>query len=82
MADRTDRRTDHARRRRVDQLIARVRRARDEIVDKGLEAVHGPEPGDAEPRDAEPRQDGVARADPPRASDDGAKPRPVSPADS
>jgi hypothetical protein len=77
VADRTDRRTDHARRRRVDQLIARVRRARDEIVDKGLEAVHGPKP-----RDAPPRDDGVAHADPPRVPDDGAKPRPVTPADS
>jgi hypothetical protein len=42
----TDRRTDHARRRRVDQLIARVRRARDEIIDRGLDAVHGPESRD------------------------------------
>jgi hypothetical protein len=43
MTDGTDRCIDHARRRRVDQLIARVRRARAEIVDRGLDAVHGPE---------------------------------------
>jgi hypothetical protein len=43
MKNGTDRRIDHARRRRVDQLIARVRRARAEIVDRGLDAVHGPE---------------------------------------
>jgi hypothetical protein len=46
MMDGRDRRTDHARRRRVDMLIARVRSARDEIVDRGLDAVHGPRPAE------------------------------------
>jgi hypothetical protein len=36
----TDRRIDHARRRRIEQLIARVRNARAEIVNRGLDAVH------------------------------------------
>jgi hypothetical protein len=54
----TDRRIDHARRRRVDQLIARVRRAQAEIIDRGLDAVHGPEPRDrAVPDDDAPPED-------------------------
>jgi hypothetical protein len=56
MTDSSDRRTDPARRRRVELLIGRVRNARDEIVARGLDAVHGPrsperdtEAGDAPP---------------------------------
>jgi hypothetical protein len=37
--DRPERRTDHARRDRVDQLIRRVRSAQEEIVERGLDAV-------------------------------------------
>jgi hypothetical protein len=40
MTDRQDRRTNHALRRRIDQLIARVQAAREEIVERGLDAVH------------------------------------------
>ena len=58
MTNGTDRRIDHARRRRVDQLIARVRRAQEEIIDRGLDAVHGPEPRDrAVPDDDAPPED-------------------------
>jgi hypothetical protein len=59
MTDRPDRRTDHARRRRVDQLLARVRSARDEIIDRGLDAVHGPRPRDGA---------GTKRTPPPKGS--------------
>ncbi|HEX2104360.1 MAG TPA: hypothetical protein VHF51_11965 [Solirubrobacteraceae bacterium] len=52
MTDETERRTDLARRRRVDQLLERVRSARDEIIDRGLDAVHGQRSRDGE--DPEP----------------------------
>jgi hypothetical protein len=39
VTDRRERRTDHALRRRVDQLLHRVHRAREEIVERGLDAV-------------------------------------------
>jgi hypothetical protein len=35
-----ERRTNHALRRRIDQLIGRVRQAEAEIVERGLDAVH------------------------------------------
>ena len=41
MTDRTDRRKNHALRRRVDQMVERVHEARAEIVERGLTAVHG-----------------------------------------
>jgi hypothetical protein len=37
--DRPERRTNHALRRRIDQLIGRVRSAEEEIVQRGLDAV-------------------------------------------
>jgi hypothetical protein len=37
--DRPERRTNHALRRRIDQLIHRVRSAQEEIVERGLDAV-------------------------------------------
>jgi hypothetical protein len=40
MSERTDRRTNAALRRRIDHLLARVRESRDEIVERGLSAVH------------------------------------------
>jgi hypothetical protein len=40
VTDRRDRRTDQALRRRIDQLLGRVRAAREEIVERGLDAVH------------------------------------------
>jgi hypothetical protein len=72
MTDRTDRRTDHARRRRVDLLLARVRSARDEIIGRGLEAVH-PSP----PREqAVPEASGdEADAKPPAPRADGSAPK-------
>jgi hypothetical protein len=36
----TERRRNHALRRRIDQLLGRVRDAQDEIVQRGLSAVH------------------------------------------
>jgi hypothetical protein len=36
-----ERRTNHALRRRIDQLLHRVQDARAEIVRRGLDAVHG-----------------------------------------
>jgi hypothetical protein len=37
--DRPERRTNHALRHRIDQLIGRVRSAEEEIVERGLDAV-------------------------------------------
>jgi hypothetical protein len=57
MTEGTDRRTDHARRRRVEMLIAHVRSARDEIIDRGLDAVHvsrARDRADAPPRPPKP----------------------------
>jgi hypothetical protein len=42
----TERRRNHALRRRIDQLLGRVRAAQDEIVERGLSAVHDAPPGD------------------------------------
>lgn len=39
MTDSEDRRTNHALRRRIDQLLGRVRAAQEEIVERGLDAV-------------------------------------------
>jgi hypothetical protein len=44
MADRQDRRTNYTLRRRIDELLRRVRESRQEIVERGLEAVHKDEP--------------------------------------
>jgi hypothetical protein len=40
VTDNGERRKDHVLRQRVDKLIGRVHAAREEIVEKGLEAVH------------------------------------------
>ena len=48
-----ERRTNHALRRRIDQLIGRVRAAEDEIVERGLDAVQETKQADA---DARPRR--------------------------
>jgi hypothetical protein len=42
----TERRRNHALRRRIDQLLGRVRAAQDEIVERGLSAVRDAPPGD------------------------------------
>jgi hypothetical protein len=43
-----ERRTNHALRRRIDQLIGRVRAAEDEIVERGLDAVQETKQADAD----------------------------------
>jgi hypothetical protein len=64
----TERRTNYALRRRIDQLIGRVREARAEIVERGLDAVHEthepPVDADAAPATGEPiaRRDDAAPA--------------------
>jgi hypothetical protein len=40
VSESTERRRNHALRRRIDQLLGRVRAAQDEIVERGLSAVH------------------------------------------
>jgi hypothetical protein len=47
VSDSTERRRNHALRTRIDQLLGRVRAAQDEIVQRGLTAVHGPPADDA-----------------------------------
>jgi hypothetical protein len=65
VTDSGDRRTNYALRRRIDKLIGRVHAAREEIVERGLDAVHddsetggrrddGGAPSDARPADARP----------------------------
>ena len=56
MTDSGERRTNHALRRRIDKLLGRVHAAREEIVERGLDAVHddteahgAPADGDAGP---------------------------------
>jgi hypothetical protein len=43
-----ERRQNHALRRRIDQLIGRVRAAEDEIVERGLDAVQETKQADAD----------------------------------
>jgi hypothetical protein len=52
VTDSEDRRTNHALRRRIDQLLGRVRAAQEEIVERGLDAVQETKDldGDAAPR--------------------------------
>jgi hypothetical protein len=45
-----DRRSDLARRRRIDALLARVSEAREEIVEAGLDAVQASAAADDKPR--------------------------------
>src|SRR4051794_19744635 len=65
VTDSEDRRTNYALRRRIDKLIGRVHAAREEIVERGLDAVQhdaeapaarddGGPPADARPADARP----------------------------
>ena len=55
MTDRRERRTDHALRRRIDQLLGRVHAARDEIVERGLDAVQDTKEQDASGDATRPR---------------------------
>jgi hypothetical protein len=58
-----DRRTNYALRRRIDQLLGRVRAAQEEIVERGLDAVQDTKDldGDAAGRRSRPRrEDGAA----------------------
>jgi len=50
-----DRRTNHALRRRIDQLLGRVRAAQEEIVERGLDAVQDTKDLDGEPDPHRPR---------------------------
>ena len=52
MNDRPERRTNHALRRRIDQLIGRVRSAEEEIVERGLDAVQDEKASDGNGTDA------------------------------
>ena len=63
MTDREDRRTNHALRRRIDQLLGRVRAAQEEIVERGLDAVH-------ETKDL--NDEAAGRRPPPKPGDDAA----------
>jgi hypothetical protein len=66
-----ERRRNHALRRRIDQLLGRVRAAEAEIVERGLSAVHDAPPGD-EANSASP----AAAVDPVVAPGDAAEQRP------
>ena len=55
MTDREDRRTNHALRRRIDQLLSRVRAAQEEIVERGLDAVQDTKDLDGESDARRPR---------------------------
>jgi hypothetical protein len=46
VSESTERRRNHALRRRIDQLLGRVRAAEAEIVERGLSAVHDAPAGD------------------------------------
>jgi hypothetical protein len=54
VSESTERRRNHALRRRIDQLLGRVRAAQDEIVQRGLSAVHDAPPADDPGAGAEP----------------------------
>ena len=61
MTDREpDRRTNYALRRRIDQLLGRVRAAQEEIVERGLDAVHDTKDleGEVTGHRSRPRRDG------------------------
>ena len=49
----TDRRTDLALRRKIDQLLGRVQAAREEIVERGLDAVQDTKDQDGKDDDAD-----------------------------
>ena len=54
-----ERRTNHALRRKVDHLLHRVSEARAEIIERGLDAVHGPVTVDPVAADRTLRAEGV-----------------------
>ena len=64
MTDREDRRTNHTLRRRIDQLLGRVRAAQEEIVERGLDAVQETKDLDGEAT--------AHRPSPPKSEDAGA----------
>jgi len=64
MADHAERRKNHALRRRIDQLIDRVRASREEIVERGLDAVHKPAPVDGAATEPDASGDGDRGAEP------------------
>jgi len=67
VTDNGERRTNQALRRRIDKLIGRVHAAREEIVERGLDAVHDPpeRAAGAADKDAEgPPDAGTASARP------------------
>ena len=55
VTDPEDRRSNHALRRRIDQLLGRVRAAQVEIVERGLDAVQDTKDLDGEPDPRRPR---------------------------
>jgi hypothetical protein len=62
VSDSAERRRNHALRRRIDQLLGRVRAAEAEIVERGLSAVHEAPPaetGDLAPDVAAPVEPGA-----------------------
>ena len=63
----TDRRTDLALRRKIDQLLGRVQAAREEIVERGLDAVQDTKDQDAED---DPDVEALGRPRPPREDDE------------
>jgi hypothetical protein len=72
MSDHPERRSNDALRRRVDDLLGRVNDARAEIVERGLDAVRGPDPGERDEGGVEPPADGgpkPAADDRPAAAD-------------
>jgi hypothetical protein len=62
VTDRRERRTDHALRRRIDQLLGRVHAARDEIVERGLDAVQDTKEQHADGDATRPRSTGADNA--------------------
>jgi len=70
VTDREDRRTNHALRHRIDQLLGRVRAAEEEIVERGLDAVQETKDLDSEPDARRPRpkpEDRTAKPEDPTA---------------
>jgi hypothetical protein len=62
VTDSEDRRTNHALRRRIDQLLGRVRAAQEEIVERGLDAVQDAKDIDGEAAPRRPRAESDKRS--------------------
>ena len=62
VTDSEDRRTNHALRRRIDQLLGRVRAAQEEIVERGLDAVQDTKDLDGETAPSRPRVESEDRS--------------------